>query len=1115
MGKRFKQVLKIAMLVLLFGFTNVMYAQRTVTGTVKDAKDGSALPGVNVTVKGVTGVGTVTNIDGKFSIAVPSDGNTLVFSFVGYTSQEVALNAQTNYEIMLEPSTQELEEVVVTALGIRREQKAIGYAITEVKGEEITKANTVNPVAALQGKAAGVSIGGSDGGSYGGYKIQIRGVNTLGSNNQPIFVVDGVIMDNATSGNDEWGSGTGDWGNELKNLNPDDFESVTILKGAAATALYGSRGLNGAVVITTKQAKASKTLGISVSQTFGMDWVYATPKLQNEYGPGIMAGYVNYYAPNAFDVNQFMTQTVNGVEVNTLIGDYGLSWGPKFDNSQIYGYDHQMTEYKAYKNNFKDAYEKGFFTNTNIAIQGGNDVATFYISDSYKKQNGYYPGNDFSRNSFLLKGTYKPIDRIQIEGSVSYVQSNPKNPLGSMGEYFATGYIPRTYDTKKYKKMYTADHGGVPSTLYGDEWGDIPATDLWFSINNNNYSRIENTIRPTFKFSADITDWFRASVEGNMNLYNYKAEEKNLGSGYMNEGGSYKVDHFRKEQKTGKLTLSFHKNINDFSLSFMTGGEIFKTGESQSYIQTNGGLVVPGQFFIKNSKNTITGEGKITGTKQINSIYYIFNGSWKDQLFLDITGRNDWSSALVYSNGTGNYSYFYPSISSSWLFTKTFELPSWVSFGKLRLSWAQVGNDTEAYFINKAYTLESTQQNDGYIYRNIPSNVLVDPSLKPERKNSIEFGTDIRFFNNRLGIDFAYYKENVKDQILQIPAPKESGVSSQLINAGNIENKGVEIVLTGTPIKTTNLSWDVTFNYGKNWNKIVDLHKDVGKYKLLAGYPDYGNYRVGSVAWIGGEYGVLLSDALPLRDADGNKVLTYVNSRRGAYHVRSGEIQKVGSVLPKFEGSISNTFNYKGIELSFMLDMRFGGYLTSYSNRYGLAYGFTGNSLDYRDAEHGGITWTSAWDGVTYHDGMIPDGVFAANTMVAQPNGSSINVGGMTYQQAYEAGYVEPTHVSYYTYREYSWGTGVVDDKWVSEINYIALRQLSLGYNFPQSLCTRMGVKGLRVAMEAHNLAYLYNSLPNKLNPESTRGNRSDYSYFERYFTPYVATYALNLKINF
>jgi len=560
----------------------------------------------------------------------------------------------------------------------------------------------------------------------------------------------------------------------------------------------------------------------------------------------------------------------------------------------------------------------------------------------------------------------------------------------------------------------------------------------------------------------------------------------------------------------------------------IVGGELWDQRKENTRIWTDGGLIVPGRFFLSNSKKTLLSEGGVSGTKQINSIYALLNVGWKNQLFVDVTGRNDWSSALVYTNGTGNYSYFYPSVSTSWIFSETFDLPDWFTLGKTRLSWAQVGNDTSPYYINNGYSIGNYEMAGGsFIYTNSKSTILVDPSIKPERKNSFEGGLDLRFFNNRAGIDFTVYSETINNQIGAIPVPGESGYSSMISNIGSLTNKGLELSVRLVPVKTRNLEWETTFNYWNNTTMISNLRPEVGEYKTLGGDIAYGNFRVGSVAYEDGEYGILMSDTKPLEwnnTADANdprngmKVLTWNNTRRGAYYTRSNKAEEVGKIQPDFEGSWNNQLTYKNLSLTVLLDARFGGNIASYSNKYGTAYGYLETSLAGRDAEYGGLPWTTNYadsKGQSFVDGVIPDGVFAAGQKVTAPNGQSVDVGGLTYKEAMDKGYVEPTHASYFTYRNNSWSSGVINDDWFSEVNYIALRNISVSYNLPTSFARKIKATSLSVAINARNLGYLYNSLPNHLNPESFRGTSSTESFRERSFSPYTASYTMTLSVGF
>lgn len=1131
MNKKIHYFLTFAMLLFM---TGVMAQTKTITGKVTDADTGQPLLGINVLEKG-TSNGTSTDFDGNYSITVASNASVLQFTSIGLLSQEIAVAGKTTINVSMAEDAEQLEGVVVTALGIKRATKALGYAMTEVKGEELAKTNTVNPVLALQGKSAGVSIGASDGGLFGNSKIQIRGVSTLNSsNNQPIFVIDGVILENGTSGaSADWSASSNDYGNILKNLNPDDYKSVSILKGAAATALYGSRGINGVVLIETKDGSGTRGLGVSVKQSVGFDVVYKQPGLQNEYGPGTLAGYVNYGEDNnggyfRFDNSQFSYNS-DGVPSMINHAGGGLGYGPKFDGRPIEDYDGTMTTYSPQSNNMLDVYETGVNTNTSVALSGGNEKGTFYLSDSYNERTGTLPNNSFKRNSLMFRGSYKLAPWLRANASISFANSTSHNPRNDISQGFFDGTFERYYNTEKYtqRQYWQADHGGVPNANLGDDYGFVPNKGLWFAYeNNNNYNR-ESIVRPIVRVTADVTDWMTVTAEANMNHYTTNFEAKNLGGGFANEGGSYDLRHAKDVSKTGKLTASFNHDFSeDFSANLLVGGELWAQEKSNTRAWTNGGLVVPGRFYIDNSRNQKGSSGGVTGTKQINSLYYMANLSYKEQLFMTVTGRNDWSSTLVYSDGTGNYSYFYPSVSGSWLFSETFDMPDWLTYGQLRGSWAQVGSDTNPYTINRGYGLGSIDNGGNFVYTNSVNTTLVDRSIQPERKNSFEVGGNVRFFNNRFGFDLAYYHDTISEQIGSVPIPAESGYNSLFTNIGTLVSSGLELTVNATPIKTEDFTWNTTFNYWNNTTKISEVHPDFGAYKSLGGNVGYGNFRVGSVAFEDGEYGVLYSDSAPKKfessdpnhPNNGKKQLIWSDSRRGAMFARSGEAEEVGKVNPDFEGSWNNEFNYKNFNLSVLLDARFGGHIASYSSRYGTSYGYTERSLRGRDAAHGGVAWTSQYSddqGAQYGDGIIPDGVFAEDQMVTSPSGTVVNVGGMTYQEAYDAGHVEPTHASFYNYFTNSWGNGVVNDDWFSEVKYIAIRNISLGYNLPKIASDKIGAKNVYFGINARNIAYLYNNLPNDINPESFRGTTSSDSFRERSFSPYMANYTFTLAIDF
>lgn len=1100
-------------------------------GTIVDST-GEPVIGASILVKGTT-QGTITDFDGNFAIPNVSKGATLVISFVGYKSQEVVWNGQA-LNITLEDDSALLDEVVVTALGMKREKKALGYAVTELKGDQLNT-NVVNPVSALQGKVAGVEIGQSDGGLFGSNKILIRGASTLGKNNQPIYVVDGVILDNGINeGSADWDANSNDYGNELKNLNPDDFETVSVLKGAAATALYGSRGLNGAVVITTKSGKGKKGLGVTLTQTLGFDMVTSTPAFQNAFGDGDVAGDVNYGNKDAngnyFEFDNFNQFHLNQAGIPTMRNRSGISYGPAFDGRPIETFEGGMGTYNAVPNNYRDAYRKGFNTNTNVAISGGNDQTTFYTSLSYKHAEATSYNSNFERFSFLAKASHKLSKAADIEASINFTNSKPKNAQRNIGESFIDNTLPRAYDTKYYMNKYKSDRGDLANSNYGDKYGDVPGKGLWWSIFENNNIHKETVVRPTLKFNVNITDWLKFTTEGSYNYYYVRAESKSPGSGYMNEGGGYSMSQTTKEQTNLNANFNFNKQIDDaFEVHGFLRGEYFHSFSQGMSMSTNGGLVVPNQYFIGNSKDQASFSGTISGTKTMLSVVGQVGASYKDQLYIDITGRNDWSSSLVYGDGHGTYSYFYPSVSGSWLITNSFreQLPEWISFAKIRASWAQVGNDTDPYLINSAYSMNTTTDANGNkIYNLSLGNTSYDANLKPERKNSWEVGLDWRFLDNRIGLDATYYKENTKDQIMRIAVPSVSGLSNQYVNAGNIQNSGFEIALNTTPVQTKDWQWDLNFTYTRNRSKIIELHPNVANYISLMGDVQYGNYRIGSVAKVGGAYGTLLSDDTVEYDpVSGMKRLAWYNGYRGVISdYRTTEVKEVGDINPKFLGSVNTTLKYKNWTLSVSLDARFGGKVASYGSRYGTSYGHLQTSLKNRPG-YGGMTWTSKWDGMTYSDGFLPEGYIKAGTAINQPDGSVYTVGtgaiqaGETYMELYNKGVVEPSHASIYNFYNNYWPSATswyatVNDNWFVTLNYIALRDITLSYAFPSKIYKKMGASHLNVALSGHNLGYLLNSMPNKENPEAVRGTSAS-EFRVRSFEGVTSSFTATINVGF
>ncbi|HVI47949.1 MAG TPA: SusC/RagA family TonB-linked outer membrane protein [Chitinophaga sp.] len=1060
--------------------------KKAVTGTVKDEK-GTPLPGVTVKEKG-TANGTMSTGDGTFKVSVAPNA-TLVLSYIGFLNQEVAVNGQSNLTVILKEDNKNLNEVVVTAMGMKREQRKLGYAVTELKGTEIAKTNTINPVAALQGKVAGLDISAAAGGPAAAPRIVLRGAKSLNGKDQPIFIIDGVIFENDESAADV------NFGNVLKNLNPDDYESVSVLKGAAATALYGSRAINGAILITTKKGTARKGIGVNVSQTIQMEKVYRSPvEMQNSYGQGL-----------------------DGVYDNTK---GGYSFGSKMDGSMVQLRNGQMAPYTPKPNNVTDLYQTGKYFNTNVSMEGGSDKGTFRLSYSHLDNNSVSPNNSFGRNSFSFRGSSTISKVLSADAGVTYATSKTMNPDRQGGDY--TGYnigrkwvyvFPRNYDPSIWSKPenFVGPQGGLANTI------THPGADYFFMREYNSWSRKESLITGNFSLTAIATDWLKFVGKANFSNEQSTDERKEAGTNINFSGadGYYSIAGVNKTQYTFTgMAIITPKLGGKFDGTLNLGGETWNSGIGKQYNNyTSGGLRIPFLYDISNSTSAAIIKNDPLLRKRINSLFFAASLSYNNELFLDVTGRNDWSSALTYPKGSlGNTtnSYFYPSVSGAWEFTQTLKnsMPSWISYGKLRASYAMVGGDLDPYQINTGYYTSSIFQGastgkDLPLVNIFNSDIMPNMNLKPSISKSVELGANVRFFNNRLGFDFAWYRTNITNQIINLPVSSEAGVTSRYINAGSMINRGIELAINATPIQNKNFTWDVTLNGSRNKNKIVSLTDGVNQLDLNE---DQG---VRAIATVGGSYGDLVTNYGYTRNAKGQPLITLGGDDFPYKFVRGYSV--VGNIQPDFNLGLQNTFTYKNWTLGVLVQARIGGDFFSASHQYGTGRGNTANTMYGRDAEHGGITFTDA-SGKTRNDGMIPDGAFQDGTTVTK-NGQTIKLDGMTYREAYEKGYVTPlTPFQYYSMIG-DWGIGIREAS-VFDASYVALRELSIGYSLPSAIVQRWRLTSLRVNLVGRNLGYLFNNLPDHINPEAVRNNKT--SAFSEYgAVPFVRNMGVTVQVGF
>lgn len=1119
---------------VLLCINGIIAQTKVLSGTVTDANDGTPLPGVSILVQGTTN-GTQTDFDGNYTIEA-SVGDVLSFSYIGMKTQTVTIGNSNRIDIAMQEDASQLDEVVVTALGIKREERALGYAVSEIQGEEIAQTVQVNPVNALQGKTAGVQISTTSGGTFGGTRITVRGNSTFDQNTQPIFVVDGVILDNDISGTEG-----ADWGNQLKNLNPDDFESFSILKGAAAAALYGSRALNGVVIVTTKSGTKRTGLGVSVNQTIGVRTVYDTPDFQNQYGSGLSSGGFSFVTngPNTrtrddiHDMSQFFAYDLATGLPSMAFDSYeehAASWGPRFDGQEIIDYDGSRSTWSARPNNYKDYFDTGFIRNTNVAIDGGNESGSFRLSFSNFSESGVELRNDFDKNSLSFKGSHDLIkDKLTVNAVMHYTRSKAKNPLqpGGLTDWFHDGF-PRNYDVNKWRNDYLDVDGGVPHP-YGDNYNFTRMSRIWAHALQDSNVRTEGSFISNINLDYRITDNITATLEGNINQYTYNQERKTIADNRDRLNGSYYFGNGERFQHSFSAKLFFNKQINqDIQMDLLLGGELWTSKEQGQYAQTTGGFKIRDFYALSNSKEAIESNGGIGDRKKINSVYAFFNTSYKRDLYLSVTARNDWSSALVYPNGQGNNSYFYPSASLAWVASESLDLPDFISFAKLRTSYAIVGNDTDPYRLSTGFVTDNFSANPNLNMFRFEDNTAVSVNLKPEKKYSFETGIDLRFLNNRIGLDVAYYKDNTKNQIIPLQVPTESGIGNQLINAGNLQNQGVEAALNLKIIDNADFSWDIGANYTHNRDKIIELAPGINEFRLF-GSPDDANAATASYAYVGGNYGDLVTrKGYDYYDGTntsnhGIPVLANRNGWSIAYPIgiqNMDSLYVMGNMQPDWYGGMNTSIRYKRVRLSAIVDAKFGGEIYSADSRYGLHQGVLKSSLPYRDASQGGIVWTSQGQGQnvfgkTYDDGYIPYGVFPDGTVVTSgpaDNRTNVDVSGLTYQQAYDQGLVEPTHWSGYVYRWTSASTGTPITG-VHTSSWVGLREITLTYDVPSEILDKILVKSASVALTGRDLGFLYNSLPDNINP--TLSSNAAANPLQQKSSPYIRSISFSLKLNF
>ena len=1077
---------------------------QNVTGVVKDASSGEPIPSVSVKVKG-TDNAAITNFDGVYSIKA-GNGAVLVFSSMGYATQEASVTGNT-LNVSLAVSTNKLDEVVVTALGISREKKSVGYAIQEVGGTEVSKVKDANFMSSLSGKVAGVNIrqSGTMGGSA---NVVIRGYKSLTGNNQALFVVDGIPISNqiTNTGSQQTGRGGYDYGNAAMDINPEDIEKVSVLKGAAATALYGARAANGVILITTKKGTKRNGLGVSVTSGYTVGSVNPDTyvRYQNQYGEG----YGQYYGPDTiagYPTNGYMVAyDVDGDGIDdpctptTEDASFGLAFDPNF---MVYTWESLYPELSTYgqksahvagANNPLYFFEQSATMNNSVAIDGGNNNGSFRLSATQFSTKGIVPGSSLKRNNFSFTGSLKASDKLTVSTTAQFIQQSgrgrygtgydSRNPNQSFRQWFNVGV-----DMAKQKEAYELTGKNITWNPFGYGYGDdalrpIYFDNPYFSVLENYQTDQRNRLIGNMMANYKINDWLDFMGRASVDTYSELQEERAAVGSVEIPGYTRRNRNVTETNIDLILTANKIFGANDeFSFNGRVGSNIRRNTVEAISASTNGGLVVPGVYALSNSVNTPNAPSETAYQIGVNGLFAAASVGYKNFLYVDLTGRQDVSSTLPTANNT----FFYPSATMSLIFSELMDVDA-ISFGKLRVNYAEVGADAPAQALADAYNMGTAFGSTSLASAPSTSN---NSSLLPENTKSTEAGLEMMFFKNRVGFDVSWYDQTSENQIMPAKVSSASGQIYKYVNAGVINNQGVELSLSATPIQSADFEWNTNLNWTKNKNMVVSLFEGAENLQL-AGVQ--GGVTI--EARPGEAYGVIYGTT-HVRDAEGRPVVYDMPSQYGGVRYLVGEKDVIGNINPDWFAGWNNAFRYKNWTASVLLDMQMGGDFFSLDTYYGFATGIydisagtndLGNPVRDLANDGGGYKLTN----VAYWDGSTVDGDGNPSGFVTGDYYADMHYYGNALGYARNA-------------REYH----------VWDASFIKLREVALNYSVPASYLGSTGIKGLDVALTGRNLAILWKNNPYS-DPEAglSAGNVQGY---QSGAYPAVREVGVNVKLKF
>lgn len=1033
-----KKIVSTLLTVLLICAASFAQAQ-TIKGTVTSEDEPQGVPGVAVIVKG-TNVATVTDNAGKYSISA-KQGAVLVFTCLGYQDQEVTVGASAIIDVLLKNDVEMLQDAVVTALGMKREKKALTYSVQDLKGESLLANRTANIGTSLSGKVAGMLVTGtiSPGGSN---RIVIRGESSL-NNNQPLLVIDGIPYDNTQDNDSVDGASYGgyDYGDGMGLISADDIESISVLKGPSAAALYGSRGGSGVILITTKSGSKNQKPQVTFSENLLFENVALQPDFQNEFGQG---------QNGVFDPNA------------------RVSWGPAMGTMVEHWKTHQMQPLEAKNNNFDSFMKTGYASTTSIDVSGGTEKATYRFGVSHLQQEGVIPNNGLQKTNFTARVSAELLPHLTAETKIQFAHQKGKNRVGvgasGNNPIFALIYSPRSINLHDMKEVFD-ENGNYLDWAYYNNGGKVT-----LSTFQNPYALCEyygneditNRITAHGNLKYNPVKWFDIKAQYGVDTYNVNKELwRREGLCTVSTDGYYSMStNYFKEMNADILASFRGDNLggSKVNLSGSVGASVMHRS-AKSTSESASGLNVPHLYTISNGKTISSSSSK--SDKEIQSVYAMLHAEYDGFLFFDATARNDWSSTLPKTN----WSYFYPSVSLGWVVTEMLNrvgvgTPSWLTFAKIRGAYAQVGKDTSPY---QLYATMGTSQNQagGRMVMNLPG-TRKNAELKPERQDGYEIGLEARFFTGRLGFDLTWYDQTTKNQIISLDSSITTGFTSRMINAGAINNKGIELTVDAIPVETQDWNWKIQFNYTKNWSMVKELTEGIDKYVLATPMS-----RISVVAKVGEPFGNIY--AKDVKTDDQGRALT----KNGKVQITTEEILK-GNMNPDWMGSLSSTLKWKDIDFSFLIDARFGGkmYMESMPRLEG--NGQLKNTVPGR-AEY-----------YATGKGLVTDGI---DIDTGKPNTVELN----------------PT--DYYS----QWGSA--RGHYIYDMTNIRMREMSIGYTFPKKWFENAIVKGMKLSIVGNNLFFFYNAMPH-VDPECSYSTGTAQGY-ESCSLPSTRRFGFNFSIKF